>query len=176
VATGTYRPVADSAAIDAGDMALFAAHPSALDCGGGQRIYNGNVDIGAYEYSPLAAMGAALATKDVSVAAADASATVGGGVTLTNGTLEAVWQKKSSNARCEVAFQVTGNGVLVVADETGVIGRYAANGEESFMWGPPGTGAKHILFTYQPAANEPSGAGAVVLRMEVVSGFVIMFR
>lgn len=174
--TTTYRPVAGSAAIDAGDMALFNAHPSALDCGGGQRIYNGHVDIGAYEYSPLAAMGAALAAKDVSVVAADGGAMVGGGVTLTNGTLEAVWQKKSGNARCEVAFQVTGNGVLVVADETGVIGRYAANGEQSLMWGPPGTGAKHIRFTYQPAANEPSGVGAVILRMEVVSGFVILFR
>ena len=171
----TYRPVVGSAAIDAGDMALFGANSSALDCGGGQRVYSGTVDIGAYEYSPLAAMGAALATKDVSVAAADASATVGGGVTLTNGTLEAVWQKKSGSARCEVAFQVTGNGVLVVADETGVIGRYVASGEVR-LWGPPGTGAKSIRFTYQPAANEPPGAGAVVLRMEVVSGFVIMLR
>ena len=35
---------------------------------------------------------------------------------------------------------------------------------------------KHIRFTYQPAANEPSSAGAVILRMEVVSGFVILFR
>ena len=121
-------------------------------------------------------MGAALAKKDVSVAAADGDATVGTGVLLTNGVLEAVWQKKSSSARCEVGFQVTGNGVLVVTDETGVIGRYAANGEESFKWGPPGTGAKHIYFTYQPAANDPSGAGAVILRMDVVSGFVIMIR
>ena len=174
--TTTYRPVAGSAAIDAGDMALFNANPSALDCGGGQRVYSGTVDIGAYEYAPFEAMGAAIAKKDVSVDAADGGATVGTGVLLTNGVLEAVWQKKSGSARCEVAFQVTGNGVLVVADETGVIGRYAANGEQSLMWGPPGTGAKHIRFTYQPAANEPSGAGAVVLRMEVVSGFVIMIR
>jgi hypothetical protein len=75
-----------------------------------------------------------------------------------------------------VGFQVTGNGVLVVTDETGVIGRYAANGEESFMWDPPGTGAKHIYFTYQPAANDPSGTGAAILRMDVVSGFAIMIR
>ncbi len=174
--TTTYRPVAGSAAIDAGDMALFNANPSALDCGGGQRVYSGTVDIGAYEYAPFEAMGAAIAKKDVSVDAADGGATVGIGVLLTNGVLEAVWQKKSSNARCEVGFQVTGNGVLVVMDETGVIGRYAANGEESFMWGPPGTGAKRIRFVYQPAASEPSGAGAVILRMDVVSGFVILFR
>jgi hypothetical protein len=174
--TTTSRPVAGSAAIDAGDMALFNANPSALDCGGGQRVYSGTVDIGAYEYAPFEAMGAAIAKKDVSVDAADGGATVGIGVQLTNGVLEAVWQKKSSNARCEVGFQVTGNGVLVVMDETGVIGRYAANGEESFMWGPPGTGAKHIRFVYQPAANELSGAGAMILRMDVVSGFVIMFR
>ena len=174
--TTTYRPVAGSAAIDAGDMALFNANPSAFDCGGGQRVYSGTVDIGAYEYSTLEAMGAAIAKKDVSVDAADGGATVGTGVLLTNGVLEAVWQKKSSNARCEVGFQVTGNGVLVVMDETGVIGRYVANGEESFMWGPPGTGAKHIRFVYQPAANELSGAGAVILRMDVASGFVILFR
>ena len=174
--TTTYRPVAGSAAIDAGNMTLFNANPRALDCGGGQRVYSGRVDIGAYEYAPFAEMGAAIAKKDVSVAAADGDATVGTGVVLTNGVLEAVWQKKSSSARCEVGFQVTGNGVLVVTDETGVIGRYAANGEESFMWDPPGTGAKHIYFTYQPAANDPSGTGAAILRMDVVSGFAIMIR
>lgn len=174
--TTTYHPVAGSAAIDAGDMTLFNANPSALDCGGGQRVYSGIVDIGAYEYDLRGAMATAIAKKDVSVAAADGGATVGTGVLLTNGVLEAVWQKKSSSARCEVGFQVTGNGVLVVTDETGVIGRYAAGGAESFMWGPPGTGAKHIYFTYQPAASDPSGAGAAILRMDVVSGFAIMIR
>ena len=174
--TTTYRPVVGSAAINAGDMTLFNANPSALDCGGGQRVYSGTVDIGAYEYSPLDAMGKALAKKDVSVVAADGGATVDVGVLLANGVLEAVWQKKSPSAFCEVLFQVTGNGVLVVADETGVIGRYAVGVEERLKWDPPGTGAKHIYFTYQPAANEPFGAGVEILRMDVVSVFVIIFR
>ena len=176
VDAATYKPVAGSAAIDAGDMTLFAANPATLDCGGGQRIYSGHVDIGAYEYAPFAEMSAALARHNVTVCEVDGDATLNGGVLLENGILEAIWQKKSEKARREIDFEVTGGGVLVVSDDTGVIGRYAANGAEKLKWSPSGTGAKTIRFAYQPAAGDTSGMGAVVSKIEMANMFMVNFR
>ena len=172
----TYRPVAGSTAIDAGDMALFTVHPSAFDCGGGQRVYNGAVDIGAYEYAPFAEMASSLARRNVTVIAVDGTATLGDGILLSSGSLEAVWRKGSERARREIDFQVTGNGVLVVMDDTGELGRYMANGIEKLMWSPAETGNKTIRFVYQPAADETSGTGAVITKLEAANQFMINFR
>ena len=64
----------------------------------------------------------------------------------------------------------------MVSDDTGIIGRYAANGVEKLMWSPSGTGTKTIRFTYQPAADDTSGTGAVVSKIEAANMFVINFR
>jgi len=112
----------------------------------------------------------------VTVREVDGDATLNGGVLLENGILEAVWQKKSARARREINFEITGGGVLVVSDDTGIIGRYVANGVEKLMWAPSGTGAKTIRFTYQPAAGDTSGTGAVISKIEAANLFVINFR
>ena len=177
VDTGTYRPVANSAAIDAGDMTLFAAHPSTLDFGGGQRVYSGTVDIGAYEYVPFAEMGSALAKRNIAVTEADGDASVSGGdVLLTKGTLEVVWDKKSDSTESVISFEVTGGGVLVVRDETGVLGRYTANGVETLRWNPTGTGNKSISFAYQPAVGDASDTGVVIKEIYNRPGFLLIYR
>ena len=112
---GDYRPLAGTSLIDAGDRALLAhlAGDATTDLGGGQRIYGGQVDIGAYEYDLRPAMSAAL-HRMVSVASAPPDATLSGGnVTLPSGEM-AVTLTASEDRAFFVPVEVTGTGTLSV--------------------------------------------------------------
>ena len=76
---GHYRPLAGSVAVDAGNNAYLETVPSgyrdALDLFGGQRVYNGTVDVGCGEFDWRGDFAARLAKRGVEVDAATANVT-----------------------------------------------------------------------------------------------------
>ena len=91
------RPTADSPLVDAGDAALV---DWTADLDGGQRIYNGAVDIGCWEYDWREAFAAALGGPGLTVTAASAGVKLADGtVTLGDGdTLAGAWATGSATA------------------------------------------------------------------------------
>ena len=91
------RPTADSPLVDAGDAALV---DWTADLDGGQRIYNGAVDIGCWEYDWREAFAAALGGPGLTVTAASAGVKLADGtVTLGDGdTLAGTWATGSATA------------------------------------------------------------------------------
>ena len=82
----TYRPLAGSELIDAGSNETFAAYYPAdyldLDFAGGQRVYNGTVDIGPGEYDARPDFAKALDGRRMAVDVATAGVTLGDGKSL----------------------------------------------------------------------------------------------
>lgn len=171
-----YRPLPGSPAIDAGDQALLAnlEGDAATDFTGLQRVYNGQVDIGAYEYDIRPAMAALLHKNAAVTAAAPSARLVGETIQLPSGEVAATFAS-SSTARFLVPVQVTGTGTFAVYvgdSETPAATATAADGaKEVRLAVPAGEAAR---FVYEPGADD---AGAAILgAFANASGMTVIFR
>ena len=111
-----YRPLAGSSLVDAGDRSLLAklADGGETDLGGGQRIYGGQVDIGAYEYDLRPAIADALGGRVSAVGAASTDSTLAdGAVVLPEGEISATVSANDATSLV-VPVQVTGAGTLSI--------------------------------------------------------------
>ena len=171
-----YRPLVGSPAINAGDQALLAnlTGDAATDLIGTQRVYDGEVDIGAYEYDIRPAMSALLYKKATVTAAAPAARIVGETIVLPSGEVAATFAS-SSTARFLVPVQVTGTGTFAIyvgdAAEPAATATAAAGATELRLAVPAGATAR---FVYEPGAND-SGA-AILGALANASGMTVIFR
>ena len=171
-----YRPLAGSPAINAGGKTLLAnlIGDASTDYAGVQRIYDGEVDIGAYEYDIRPAM-AALLYKNATVTAAAPAATLAGEtIVLPSGEVAATFAS-SSTARFLVPVQVTGTGTFAIyvgdAAEPAATATAADGAPELRLAVPAGETAR---FVYEPGAND---TGAAILGSLVnASGMTIIFK
>jgi len=110
-----YAPLAGSALVDAGDRALLAklADGGETDLAGGQRIYGGQVDIGAFEYDLRPDIARAL-NRRVSVSAAGEEVALDGGtVRIPDGAVEATITDAQAGSFL-LPVEVTGTGTLSI--------------------------------------------------------------
>ena len=170
-----YRPLKGSSLVDAGDKTLLAhlAGDATTDLGGGQRIYGGQVDIGAYEYDMRGDFGAALG-RHVEVGSASSDAVVrDGAVRLPSGEISAVLSVANETSFV-LPVEVTGSGVLYV---------YAGNGAEPIVTVRAGdgevrrridaaSGGTDLRFVYEPGENDEGYA--VIRRFVNMSGAVLI--
>lgn len=111
-----YRPLKGSSLVDAGDKSLLAhlTGDATTDLGGGQRIYGGQIDIGAYEYDLRGDLSAALGGRVSAVGTASQDATLAdGGVVLPEGEISATVSANEATS-IVVPVQVTGAGTLSI--------------------------------------------------------------
>ena len=111
------RPVVGScAAVDAGDAALNSMFVGETDLLGGQRVYNGTMDIGALEGDWRPAFAKAIRRSRVTVSEATPAVTVNadGKAALTDGTRLAATVRGAAGQRCLLTVRVTGGGALTV--------------------------------------------------------------
>ena len=171
-----YRPLAGSPAINAGDKALLAnlAGDATVDFVGVQRVYDGEVDIGAYEYDIRPAMAALLYKSATVTDAAPAATLVGETIVLPSGEVAATFAFPAT-ARFLVPVQVTGTGTFAIyvgdAAEPAATATAAAGATELRLAVPAGATAR---FVYEPGANDSGSAilGALVN----ASGMTVIFR
>ena len=116
----TYRPLAGSGLIDAGSNETFVAkYPAAyqdLDWAGGQRIYNGTIDIGAgeFDYRPVFAKELAKRRLVVDTATPTVELGEGDGLSMKDGdALDLRWELILEGA-CSFKVTVTGEGTATV--------------------------------------------------------------
>ena len=171
-----YRPLVGSPAINAGDKALLAnlAGDATVDFVGVQRVYDGEVDIGAYEYDIRPAMASLLYKNATVTAAAPAATLVGETIVLPSGEVAATFAS-SSTARFLVPVQVTGTGTFAIyvgdAAEPAATATAAAGATELRRAVPAGATAR---FVYEPGAND---TGAAILgALANASGMTVIFR
>lgn len=110
-----YAPLAGSALVNAGDRALLAklADGGETDLAGGQRIYGGQVDIGAFEYDLRPDIAKAL-NRRVSVSAAGEEVALDGGtVRIPDGAVEATITDAQAGSFL-LPVEVTGTGTLSI--------------------------------------------------------------
>lgn len=119
------RPLAGSRAIDAGDSAYYSypnafPHEAGKDLSGGQRIYNGRIDIGCFEYDWRGEFGARLNGRGrASVAAASANVTTNtlDGIVLSGGDavdVDYAVADASKIGTCSFMVVVSGEGAATV--------------------------------------------------------------
>jgi len=153
------RPTKGSAAIDFGDNGYVPPVAQAGDLAGGQRVYNGTVDAGCFEYDWRGDYAAALGA-GVTVEKATANVTLENGKgRLPNGeTVAGSWPAASGKARYAVPMTATGGtlaGVLsnaeagfakevAVTDGDETVRFKLANTALDFVFGFAGTGYGEI--------------------------------
>ena len=171
-----YRPLAGSPVINAGDQTLLAslAGDATTDYAGIQRVYDGEVDIGAYEYDIRPAMAALLYKNATVTAAAPAARIVGGTISLPSGEVTATFAFPST-ARFLVPVQVTGTGTFSIYVGNAAVpiatATSASGATELKLSVPAGETAR---FVYEPGAND---TGAAILgALANASGMTVIFR
>ena len=153
------RPAWGSALIDEGDATAYSGIGE-RDYAGGQRIYNGKIDIGCYEYDWRPRYASLLGALTVSVTAAspETEATADG-VLVRGGTLELVWTAAAQAAdKRRFLCEVTGTGELAISQGDIAYGPVAAaDGRQEVPVGPEQV-AEPLTFSYMPGANDVGGA------------------
>ena len=174
----TGRPLAGNKAIDAGDNAALVAGCSAdLDLASGQRIYNGTVDAGAYEYDWRGDYSAVLGKKG-RVAVVEASPDLvmnGSELILHDGILSCAWDAGKGDRSRAACFQVKGGGQLTVEVAGGVTRTFDA--ADGFVRLPiaPATADK-VTFRYEKEGAAGTEAGVAFSRFEDMIGMVVILR
>lgn len=149
------RPLAGSKAIDAAKSSLVPGYVTALtdrDAGGSQRVYNGRVDVGAYEYDYRGDFAAALGGQ-VEVVAADPMVVLEDGlVAISNGTLIAEWTNPDAPQAQRVAFAATCReaGSLEIAQDGEAFATQVATAGRKAYQVKNGAAATQFAFTYLP--------------------------
>lgn len=149
-------PAKDSVVVGAGS-ADYAAYSGDKDVYGGQRVYNGTVDIGAVEYDWRADYAGKISKETVSVTAADPQVIErDGSVTLDPGaSLTANWTPTGSFACCKVTVAVTGTGTLTVTADGKVVGTVtAAESRKAFSFRGKVGEFSQIVFSYSEEVGD----------------------
>ena len=168
------RPTAHSPLLDAGDRTALPVD-CATDRVGGQRVYNGQVDIGAYEYDWRPVFAACLAPKNLVVETADPSVTTNaaGKLVIPSGAVSATWTVAAASAKLPV--EVTGTGTLSL-DLNGALVQSvtAAEGPQTLKLSLAKTGANAFRFTYEPGTAD---TGAALLgALDYSTGCMLIIR
>lgn len=152
------RPVKGGLTMDKGDNARVPAWIE-HDFAGGQRVYNGNVDLGCYEYDWRGDYAADLGScASVEAAAPQVVETSGGKVLVKGGTLALAFDDTTGKAKYKVPFEVTGTGTLTLLAGDEVVGAFtAADGAQNLVFRDKTWGRK-LSFAYAPGANDDGGA------------------
>ena len=171
-------PLKGSIAVDGGDLSWYDAAAGDKDVNGGQRVYNGAIDVGAVEYDwrpdykELLTDSRRLA---VTAASPEVEAAVGG-VYLPGGelTAEVSDTRAAGGTGCGLTARVTGTGTLAVrVGDVTVRELTAADGETSLKLRTTGL-ATSFVCAYTPGENETGGA--YVGPFEVANGLTLIFR
>lgn len=155
------RPLAGSLAIDAGDTSLLVEGLTAeSDLGGGQRIYNGAVDVGCWEYDWRPAFGAALGLgRAAGVTKADPDVLLAAqGVEIRDGGLEV--ELIRGGGVVIATAEVLGGGTLHAAvDGLEAASAVAAQGAVNLkIRNPSGIGRQTLRFDYAAVDGDVQGA------------------
>ena len=169
-------PLAGSVAIDAGDMSQTPASLGDTDLAGGQRVYNGAMDIGCYEHDWRPKFAADLG-KGLTVASASPEVYEGAGgvVTLPGGSLEAGWSNATGRNRGYVGnVQVTGNGTLEIMRNGEAFKTVtSADGAQTFRL-YSSLALEQLTFSYAPGENDDGAA--LLSSFAIDDGFMIILK
>ena len=171
-------PLKGSIAVDGGDISWYDAAAGDKDVNGGQRVYNGAIDVGAVEYDWRPDYKALLTDSRrlaVTAASPEVEAAVGG-VYLPGGelTAEVSDTRAAGGTGCELTARVTGTGTLAVrVGDVTVRELTAADGETSLKLRTTGL-ATSFVCAYTPGENETGGA--YVGPFAVANGLTLIFR
>jgi len=150
------RIAAGSCAIDFGSNDYVHSDGTDVDFGGGQRIYNGVVDVGAYEYDWRKSYADTVLPRLCTVENASPEVVQGEGKVLVNGTLDTVIAGPGTGRRygVEIPVKVTGNGVLDVVRGGETVASYtAADGVQ--MYGYKSLcESETVSFAYTPGESD----------------------
>lgn len=168
------RPTAHSPLLDAGDRTALPVD-CATDRVGGQRVYNGQVDIGAYEYDWRPVFAACLVPKNLVVETADPSVTTNaaGKLVIPSGAVSATWTVAAASAKLPV--EVTGTGTLSLYLNGALVQSVtAAEGPQTLKLSLAKTGANAFRFTYEPGTAD---TGAALLgALDYSTGCMLIIR
>ena len=171
------RLSAESVAIDFGNNAKVVGDIGGKDVVGGQRIYNGSVDAGAYEYDWREIYAKTLHPMFCEVAEASPEVVQGEGKVLVTGTLRATYAGSADWRKCSFAVpvQVTGGGVLTVSLNGETAAEYvAADGAQTFAF--KNTNAfNEVSFMYAAVENDV-GAAEIGEALRRIKGSVVVVR
>ena len=172
-----YAPIAGSDLVDAGDRALLAklSGDVSTDLAGGQRIYGGALDIGAFEYDLRPALAKALHRRVTAVASAgEEIALADGKIRIPAGAIDA---DISVNRESGFAFsaEVTGSGTLsiYIGDMETPRTLTAADGETELRF-RVAAGTTALRFAYAPGASDAGGAS--IGAFAGTNGFMLIIR
>ena len=170
-----YAPLAGSALVNAGDRALLAklAGGAETDLAGGQRIYGGQVDIGAFEYDLRPDIAQALNRRVSVTAAGEEIALADGAVAIPAGGIDATVSVTDATALL-VPVSVTGTGTLSVYLGGELLRAFTSADGPSELRIQVASGDTALAFAYVPGASD-TGA-ALVGRISGANPFVLMVR
>lgn len=172
-----YAPLAGSALVNAGDRALLAklAGGGETDLAGGQRIYGGQVDIGAFEYDLRPDIARAL-NRRVSVSAAGEEVVLAdGAVRIPDGEVAATITDAQAGSFL-LPVEVTGTGTLSIylgASDTPWQTLTAADGAQQLKL-TTAAGTTPLRFAYAPGAADAGYASIGALAS--TNPFVLVVR
>lgn len=165
------RPLKGSCVIDVGTNMTFAADRyGTLDAGGGQRVYNGRVDIGAYEYDWRTDFAADIARGKMKMTDASADVTESDDETVLLGNGDAVklvWKDQGRKPTDRFFnFKVT-DGTLAVRVNGEAVATFAEDGEWKYA---DGAATDEIEFSFEGAGR------AELLRSKADIGVLLIVR
>ena len=169
-------PLAGSVAIDAGDVSQTPVSLGDTDLAGGQRVYNGAMDIGCFEfdwrpkYAAILGKGLAVTAASPEVYAVGESA-----VAVPGGSLEASWSNATGRNRGYVGnAQVTGTGTLEIMHNGKSFKTVTeAYGQQTFRF-YSSLALEQLTFSYTPGESD-TGA-ALLSSFAVDDGLMIILR
>ena len=166
-----------SLVVDAANPAYVPDTLGDRDALGGQRVYNGKVDIGAVEYDWRGDYAKDIAKREVVVTAADSQVIEREGkVTLDPGaSLTAEWTPVGESARCDVKASVTGTGTLTVSvDGTAIGTATVADSPKTFNFAGAIGETSKIVFSY--SQEEDDEGCAVIEKIGSQQGLLLLVR
>ena len=172
-------PLLGGPAIDRGDAVLNRPEWNVTDAAGGQRIYNGELDIGAIEYDWRGDYARILSSR-CTVTDADPQVVTdsAGSLLIRAGALALDWIATGGRARRYlIPVEVTGKGTLTVSLNGETVATYVkADGRKEYVYETDGTGSDRLAFSY--ARNEADGTsvGAVIGHAKSDQGLLLLVR
>ena len=165
------RPLKGSCVIDVGTNMTFAADRyGTLDAGGGQRVYNGRVDIGAYEYDWRTDFAADIARGRMRMTDASADVTESEDETVLLGdgdVVKLVWKDQGRKPTDRFFNFKVKDGTLTVRVNGEAVADFAENGEWKYA---DGAATDEIEFSF-------AGTGrAELLRSKADIGVLLIVR
>lgn len=162
---GDSRPLLSSPVVDAGSNACIAAVGDLFagrDAAGGQRIYNGRVDVGAYEADWRAVYAQTLCSSANALtveAASPGVVTNGETVAIHSGAIDAVWYNSTGKeVQCDIPVRVSGGGVLSVLLAGENLGTVTAEDGEVVLSFMNRLEMQNLQFAYMPCENDEGAA------------------